>query len=164
METTLTIAPKAIAVIPYMATQAQHVDTQVPRVKAVEGAPTLPADKFFVAQVVTARLSGTAFPENPSEIAPPERTLKPYNMPMLPAEKEEPPVEATTTDDPAIGKPKEAKEPAATDDDEKPQLPELKETEAAAEPETQPETPEIAKPAEPQVAGELADRPQTNAR
>lgn len=89
METTLTIAPKGIPAIPYMAEQVQRIDTQVPTVKSVESTPTLPADKVFVAQVVNARLSGIAFPENPAEIAPPERTLKPYDVPMLPYVKEE---------------------------------------------------------------------------
>jgi len=57
------------------------------KVQAVERSglgATLPANKPFVAQVVTARLSGSEFPENPAEIAPPERTLRPYDVPMLP--------------------------------------------------------------------------------
>lgn len=122
METTLTIAPKGISAIHYVPEQVQRVDTQVPKVKAVDSTATLPADKVFVAQVVNARLSGTAFPENPGEIVPPERVLKPYNMPMLPAEKEEEPVKAKE-EEPAIAT---GKKPAEDDAAENPVLPELK--------------------------------------
>ena len=43
-----------------------------------------PAESPFVAPVVTARLSETDFQQSPSEIAPPDRTLRPYGVPMLP--------------------------------------------------------------------------------
>ena len=89
METTLAIPPKGITAIPHLAEQVHRNDRLVPTVKSVDSAATLPADRVFVAQVVTARLSGTEFPENPAEIAPPERTLKPYDVPMLPYVKEE---------------------------------------------------------------------------
>lgn len=89
METTLSIPPKGIAAIPHVAEQVHRNVKQVPTVKSVGSAATLPADKVFVAQVVTARLSGTEYPENPAEIAPPERTLKPYDVPMLPYVKDE---------------------------------------------------------------------------
>lgn len=90
MELTMNIAPKGISAIPYVAEQIQRVDKEVPTVKPVATATTLPPDRIFVAQVVAARLSGTAFPESPGEIAPPERTLKPYDVPMLPYEKDAP--------------------------------------------------------------------------
>jgi hypothetical protein len=58
-----------------------------------------PAERPFVAQVVTARLSGTEFPQNPSEIAPPDRTLRPYDVPMLPyVAQSDTPNEANGTD------------------------------------------------------------------
>lgn len=85
METTLNIATKGLPATAYVAPQAQQTDREVPTVKPATASATLPADKVFVAQVVSARLSGTAYPENPAEIAPEERTLKPYNVPMLPS-------------------------------------------------------------------------------
>jgi hypothetical protein len=48
-------------------------------------AVTRPAEKPFVAQIVEARLSGTGFPDNPAEIVPKDRTLRPYDVPMLPS-------------------------------------------------------------------------------
>ena len=62
-------------------------DQEVPVVKKMDQSATLPPEQPFVAQIVNARLSGEAFPEQPGEIAPPERTLRPYDVPMLPAEK-----------------------------------------------------------------------------
>ncbi len=91
MDTTLTFAPKTVAAIPYMAEREPPRDNKVPVVKGFEGAATLPANKPFVAQVVTARLSGTEFPENPGEITPSDRTLRPYGTPMLPYENKEQP-------------------------------------------------------------------------
>jgi hypothetical protein len=89
MDTTRALAPiTAIPALNYAPEQQQPSDKKVPVVKGVDASATLPAEKPFVAQVVTARLSGTAFPENPGEIAPDERTLRPYNMPMLPGEKD----------------------------------------------------------------------------
>jgi len=87
MDTTLTFAPKTVAAIPYVAEREPPRDTKVPVVKGFDGAATLPANKPFVAQVVNARLSGADFPEQPSEIAPSERTLRPYGTPMLPSEE-----------------------------------------------------------------------------
>ncbi|MEO1641224.1 MAG: hypothetical protein AAFU41_18470 [Pseudomonadota bacterium] len=65
------------------------VTTKVQAVETSDSASTLPSDKPFVAQVVNARLSGADYPDNPAEIAPPERTLRPYDVPMLPAEQDE---------------------------------------------------------------------------
>ncbi|MFQ1701580.1 hypothetical protein ACJ5NV_13405 [Loktanella agnita] len=89
MDTTLTLSPKAIAVPVYIPEVQRPDDHKVPVVKALDTIATLPADKAFIAQVVNARLAGASYPENPAEIAPPERTLRPYNVPMLPADKEE---------------------------------------------------------------------------
>ncbi|MEL6682997.1 MAG: hypothetical protein AAFQ09_10165 [Pseudomonadota bacterium] len=86
MDTTLTFAPKTVAAMPYVAEREPPRDNKVPVVKGFEGAATLPANKPFVAQVVNARLSGTDFPEQPGEIVPAERTLRPYGTPMLPSE------------------------------------------------------------------------------
>jgi hypothetical protein len=66
----------------------RSITTKVSKVAASDQMTTLPADKPFVAQVVSARLSGTDFPQNPSEIVPPDRTLRPYDVPMLPYSKE----------------------------------------------------------------------------
>lgn len=85
MDTSLTFAPKAVAATPYVAKQEPVRDTKVPVVQKSDDAATLPANKPFVAQVVNARLSGTEFPEQPSEITPTDRTLRPYDTPMLPS-------------------------------------------------------------------------------
>lgn len=88
METNLYPAFKPVVTTSALLAEVQPPsDKKVPAVKALDGGATLPSDKAFVAQVVTARLSGTAFPENPENIAPPERTLRPYSTPMLPSEK-----------------------------------------------------------------------------
>lgn len=83
MDTSLNLHPPAAAlqtgpVLP------RAVTTQVQAIEMTDDPATLPSNKPFVAQVVSARLSGSDFPENPSEIAPPERTLRPYDVPMLP--------------------------------------------------------------------------------
>lgn len=65
------------------------VTTKVHAVEPTDKGATLPDNKPFVAQVVTARLSGSEYPENPAEIAPPDRTLRPYDVPMLPYENGE---------------------------------------------------------------------------
>ncbi len=91
MDTSLTLAPKAVAAIPVVPEAQRPSDKKVPTVNSFDGAAILPSDKAFVAQVVAARLSGTAFPDNPAAIAPPDRTLRPYDIPMLPSETEEPP-------------------------------------------------------------------------
>ncbi|WP_342076162.1 hypothetical protein [Yoonia sp. SS1-5] len=106
MDPTLALPPKAAIAAPLTPAPQRYVDTTVPAVKALDGAATLPAERPFVAQVVNARLSGGNFPETASEIAPPDRTLRPYNVPMLPFEREEPVPEASDTET----------DPAATDD------------------------------------------------
>ena len=72
----------------YPIEERPHVDGKVPVIKAMEGTTFHPSGKPFVAQVVTARLSGTAFPSAEAEIAPPERTMPPYGTPMLPPDKD----------------------------------------------------------------------------
>lgn len=62
----------------------RSVITKVAPIDARDSATTRPSEKPFVAQVVSARLSGTEFPENPGEIAPQDRALRPYDVPMLP--------------------------------------------------------------------------------
>lgn len=65
---------------------------QITRVQAIpqsDSGATVPTNKPFIAQVVNARLSGAEFPEIPSEITPPERTLRPYDVPMLPFDAQE---------------------------------------------------------------------------
>lgn len=85
MDTSLTLsATPAIAASETTPILPRAVTTRVQAVDGAERGATLPDSKPFVAQVVTARLSGSDFPENPAEIAPPERTLRPYDVPMLP--------------------------------------------------------------------------------
>ncbi len=104
MDTTLALAPKpAVAAPSYAPEQQPPSDKKVPIVKGLDASATLPAEKPFVAQVVTARLSGTAFPENPGEIVPEERTLRPYDTPMLPSNKD--PEEEATAEEHAATEP-----------------------------------------------------------
>ncbi|WP_341366486.1 hypothetical protein [Yoonia sp. BS5-3] len=86
MDSSVTFAPKSVAAAPYVPNKEPTRDTKVPIVEKMEGAATIPTNKPFVAQVVSARLSGTEFPEQPGEIAPDERTLRPYSTPMLPSD------------------------------------------------------------------------------
>ena len=86
MDTTLTFVPKFVAALPTVAERAPPQDKRVPVVKDLDGTATLPSDKAFVAQVVSARMSGAPFPDNPSLIAPADRTLLPYSTPMLPSD------------------------------------------------------------------------------
>ncbi|MBE0414617.1 hypothetical protein [Yoonia sp.] len=87
MDTSLNIAAKGIAAVASVAEPVKLIETTLPVVIGAAASVILPADKIFIAQVVTARLSGTEFPENPGEIAPADRTLKPYDVPMLPFDK-----------------------------------------------------------------------------
>lgn len=71
---------------------ARSVTTKVQAIEPTDDTATLPSQKPFVAQVVNAQLAGSEIPEKPSEIAPAERTLHPYDVPMLPytAQREQP--------------------------------------------------------------------------
>ncbi|WP_333714288.1 hypothetical protein [Yoonia sp.] len=84
------IAANLNAVLPPPQSQAPAVERAVTsKVAVLEQADrpaTLPSDRPFIAQAVAARLEGSDYPDPPSEIAPPERTLRPYDIPMLPYE------------------------------------------------------------------------------
>ena len=73
----------------------RSVTTKVAPIDAKDVATTRPTEKPFVAQVVNARLSGADFPQNPSEIAPQDRTLRPYDVPMLPFSAKPPTLDTT---------------------------------------------------------------------
>lgn len=103
METTLTLAPKTVPPVPVQFEQRAVSDRKVPKVANTEKGSILPADKHFVAQVVNARLSGTSFPENPGEIVPEERTLRPYGTPMLPSDKPDADQDSQETPDELAG-------------------------------------------------------------
>ena len=84
METALNLnsaAPTPVSPAPVV---DRAITTKVAKMDNADGAATLPFDKPFVAQAVAARLEGGDYPDPPSEIAPPERTLRPYDVPMLP--------------------------------------------------------------------------------
>ncbi len=86
MDTALNLpAPATLAASPGPVLE-RAITTKVTPVDASNNSTTRPAEKPFVAQVVSARLSGAEYPENPGEIAPPDRTLRPYDVPMLPYE------------------------------------------------------------------------------
>ncbi|MEJ8560000.1 hypothetical protein QTO30_01220 [Yoonia sp. GPGPB17] len=98
MDTALNIPTPAATVTATAPVLPRAITTKVQAVESADNSATLPADKPFIAQVVTARLSGSEFPENPAEIAPPERTLRPYDVPMLPYENGEAADTATVAD------------------------------------------------------------------
>jgi len=85
MDTSLTLPATAMPSPATAPVLERSITTKVTKIEADERPASLPADKPFVAQVVSARLSGTDFPQNPGVIAPPERTLRPYDVPMLPS-------------------------------------------------------------------------------
>lgn len=98
MDTSLHLpAPSTLLAAPApVLDRSPPVITKVAPIDARDSATTRPSKKPFVAQVVGARLSGTEFPENPGEIAPQNRTLRPYDVPMLPyAAKNDAPVSMT---------------------------------------------------------------------
>ena len=84
MDTSLHLPTPTSLAVERTSVQERSVATKVAPVDANNKNTARPAEKPFVAQIVTARLSGTEFPQNPSEIAPPDRTLRPYDVPMLP--------------------------------------------------------------------------------
>lgn len=84
MDTSLNLPAPAAVANATTPSLPRAITTKVQAIEVTDNAATLPANKPFVAQVVTARLSGSEFPENPAEIAPADRTLRPYDLPMLP--------------------------------------------------------------------------------
>ncbi len=99
MDTALNLPATATPVTTPTPVTDRSVTTKVAPVDASDTAATRPSEKPFVAQVVNARLSGVDFPQNPSEIAPQDRTLRPYDVPMLPYAAE--PLAADEPIDPA---------------------------------------------------------------
>ncbi|WP_375255584.1 hypothetical protein [Yoonia sp.] len=84
MDTPLNLTnPTAVTVAPAPVTN-QAITRKVTPVDAHNTQITRPAEKPFAAQVVSALLSDADFPQAPGEIAPAERTLRPYDVPMLP--------------------------------------------------------------------------------
>ena len=77
----LSATPTIIAAAPAV---ERAVTTKVSKLEMSDGAATLPSDKPFLAQAVAARIKDSDYPDPPAEIAPPERTLRPYDVPMLP--------------------------------------------------------------------------------
>ncbi len=54
----------------------------------VGGSTILPNDQSLMGQAVSAQLTDRNPPERPATIAPEDRVLKPYDLPMLPAQRE----------------------------------------------------------------------------
>ncbi|WP_322891314.1 MULTISPECIES: hypothetical protein [unclassified Yoonia] len=89
MDPSLHLTPTSPAAMPYAAQARQLPDTMVAPVRSAQAPATLPPERPFVAQAVAARLQDGGFAEDPAEILPDDRVLRPYGMPMLPADKPE---------------------------------------------------------------------------
>jgi hypothetical protein len=87
MDSSLHLTPTSSAGVPYAAAPRQVPDTVVTPVKPAQGPATLPPERPTIAQVVSARLQDGGFASPPTEILPDDRVLRPYGMPMLPADK-----------------------------------------------------------------------------
>lgn len=101
METTLNLPSSTAAVTAMSQVMPRAITTVVLQVEGTDQSATLPSNKPFVAQVVNARLSGAEYPENPAEIVPPDRTLRPYDVPMLPYDRDNAGPEQTAVTDTA---------------------------------------------------------------
>lgn len=88
MDTSLSLPNVAVASPATAPVLERSITTKVSKIEASDRPATLPSDTPFIAQVVTARLSGSDYPENPKEITPQDRTLRPYDVPMLPYERD----------------------------------------------------------------------------
>jgi len=86
MDTAVNLNTTATGTIIQAPVPDRAVTTKVARLESSDGSATLPSDRPFVAQAVAARLENSDYPDPPSDIAPPERTLRPYDVPMLPAD------------------------------------------------------------------------------
>ena len=84
MDTALNLPLPAVAVSPGVSPIERAITTKVQAVEKQDHPATLPADRPFVAGAVSARLSVDNIPDTPAEILPAERTLRPYDVPMLP--------------------------------------------------------------------------------
>jgi hypothetical protein len=86
----LQMIPPVAGLPPAHPDPAQSPDQKVQPVTASDGASVhtgdRPPDRPFLAQAVAARLQGTGFAETPGEIRPDDRRLRPYGVPMLPAD------------------------------------------------------------------------------
>jgi hypothetical protein len=101
MDHSLQLPPTAHAAMPYAADARRVPDTVVPPVRAVQQSATLPPKRPFVAQAVVARLQAAGFSDPPAEILPEDRTLRPYGVPMLPADKTDTPTDPAQELEPA---------------------------------------------------------------
>ena len=87
MDTALNLQSATPTTIPATPAVERAVTTKVTRIEKSDEAATLPSDRPFLAQAVAARIEDSDYPDPPAEIAPPERTLRPYDVPMLPFDK-----------------------------------------------------------------------------
>ena len=89
MDTALNLQSATPTIIAAAPAVERAVTTKVTKLEKSDGAATLPSDRPFLAQAVAARIEDSDYPDPPAEIAPPERTLRPYDVPMLPFDKGE---------------------------------------------------------------------------
>lgn len=77
----------------------RNPQTTVPAVRKADGPATLPANKPFVGQVVSAKLGAMEPVDDPVTPQQVERTLRPFGVPMLPYDKADQAVALTWASD-----------------------------------------------------------------
>lgn len=85
MEVSLNISP-TVSLTQAAPPLPRAVTTKVQAIEPGEEPATLPSNKPFVGQVVSAQLSEAEPVEMRTETTTTERTLRPYDVPMLPSE------------------------------------------------------------------------------
>jgi len=89
MDHPLHLTPAVMPLLPAAPDARRTPDPAIAPVTPAQPPAPLPPERPFVAQAVAARLQSTGFAETPAEIQPAERVLRPYGVPMLPADKPE---------------------------------------------------------------------------
>ena len=87
MDYSLHLIPPAKVALPPGTAAPQVRDTDMRPDAQAQTTPPLPAESPYLAQAVAARLHSADMADPPGEILPDDRVLRPYGVPMLPADK-----------------------------------------------------------------------------
>jgi hypothetical protein len=91
MDRALYLTPPAPTMIAQLPTDQRPLnDKVVAPLRRLDPSPPLPPDHKFVAQAVAAQLRDDEPAPPAGEIMPDERRLRPYGVPMLPADRPDP--------------------------------------------------------------------------